>query len=145
MLLIFLLPSVLFFVLLLRLLFENQHNNKWNWKLADNEQKIIKTEALIVNIPSRDWTAFTLWGWCCLMFYFFMLLLRWIFENQRDNKWHWRLVENKQNIRTAEELTVSTPSGDWTVLTLYYFCFCCSLFCAVTANIYSIKTGPRSF
>ena len=42
---------------------------KWNWRLAENGRNKRTVEVLIVNTPSGDWAALTLY--CCLYCYIF--------------------------------------------------------------------------
>ena len=76
MLLMLLLPSVIFFVLLLCWLFENLCNKKFNWRLVENEQNIRPAEALIINAPSENLKAITLWCFYCCCYIFVLFLKR---------------------------------------------------------------------
>ena len=44
---------------------------KWNWRLAENGWNRRTVEALIINTPSGDQTALTLWFCCCCCSLFF--------------------------------------------------------------------------
>ena len=56
-----------------------------------------------------------------------------------EQQWKWRLEDNERNKRMAETLIVNTPPGDLTALTLWCLCCCCSIVCAISADIVWIK------
>ena len=76
---------------------------------------------------------------------FFVPLLRWLFKNKRQTKMKLKVSEEWTDKRTAEALIINTPSGDQKALTLCCCCCRCSLFCAVAAEIVSIKTVILNF
>ena len=120
---------------------------KWNWRLVFINRKKITVETIIINTPSEDSTETYPMLLLLLLPMFYFLCRCWVdcLKISVIRKWNWKLVETVRNIRTAEALTVNTPSRDWTELTLWRCCFCCSLFCAVAANIVWIKTVPLNF
>ena len=115
---------------------------KWNCNLAENERNKRTAETLIVNMPSEGSNG----TYPLLLLLFFLCC--WFADCLKINakqKWKWRWVENGRNKLTEKALIVNIPSGDWTALTLCCCCFCCSIFCAVSADIVSIKTVPLNF
>ena len=44
---------------------------QWNWRLALNKQNKITAETIVINMPSGDWTALTLFC-CCFCFCYFL-------------------------------------------------------------------------
>ena len=101
----------------------------WNLRLADNWWNKRTTEALIVNIPSEGLTnAYPLLFLFLLLLFYFLCCFCVDCFKVSAKKWNWRLVDNRQNKRTAEALIVNTLSGDLIALTLWFFCCWCSIF-----------------
>ena len=74
----------------------------------------------------------------------FVLMLRWLFENQRNNKWNCRLSDNDQNIRMAEALIIKTPPGNQTELILcYYYCLLFSFLCCCWKYCFNKNSTPK--
>ena len=118
---------------------------KWNWRLAENEQNKITAEMLIVNTPSEGSNdtyplllmllLLYLLGCCCVCCLKIIL----------KRKLNWSLADNGRNKRTAEAIIVNTPAGYRTSPTLWcFYCFC-SLFCSVVAENVSTKTFTLNF
>ena len=132
-----------FFVLLLRWFFEMKLQTKMKIKVSFLIKNKRTVEMIIVNTPSKAYIDNY-----PILFLLFSCLSSWcvnFLKSTAIQKWNWRLVDNEQNVRTAEALIINTPLEDRTALTLCCCCFWCSIFCDVAAKIVSIKIVCLNF
>ena len=108
---------------------------KWNWRFAENGRNIRTAEALIINIPSEastdNYPMLLLLMLLLPLFSFFVLFLRWLFENWRDTKMklkiirEWKEYKNGGSADRKYAIRGSTETYPVLFLLLLFYFLCC--------------------